>query len=137
MCTPFCITYCCRLVSQSAKTSCKPMMSILWLIVSTDNNKMINHNSTYFQLQLFYTMALSRDAVVIRLHWHGDKIASPLLSFIMSTFFFFGRNRIYNAHESRYSTNTEQCLAWELHLFCMYQQSEAKEKKNLQRRLLT
>lgn len=77
-------------------------------------------------------MALSRDAVVIRLRWHGDKIASPLLSLTMSTFFFFGRNRIYNAHESRYSINTEHCikwLAWELHLFCMYQQSEAKKKK--------
>lgn len=126
MCYPFCITYCCRLVSQSAKTLLVSHVEYL-PIVSTDNNKMASSSSADFQLQPSSTpwrfLGICCRCLVA-LAW---LIHYCIPSCQHSSY--FGHIHIYNAHMRRRCRNTLHCmayLAWKLCLLLqMYQQSEA------------
>lgn len=127
MCTPFCITYCCRLVSQYAKTSGLQAHVEQLPIVSTDNNKM--PNSKFYMLPMvtvFCAMALFFLGMCCRCFGctGGSMMAIDLLihycipSCQHSSF--LGHARIYNAHERVDVTcHCIQCLPWEL-CMCIY-----------------
>lgn len=108
MCNPFC----CRLVSQSAKTL--PVSHVECLpIVSTDNNKMASNSSAgFFRLQPSSIRhgAFLGCAADVWLHWHDSTLLIHYCIPSCQHSSFFGHICIYSAHERRCSRNTFCCM---------------------------